>query len=192
MNKLEFLDSLRSGLVGLPMTAIEDRVNFYSEMIDDRIEDGLSEEEAVAEIGNVEDIVSQIIGETPLFEIVKEKVHKKRKLRAWEIVLLTLGFPVWFPIIISLLIVIFTLYICLWVVFVCFVACALAGFMCSIIFMVEGHSLAAIFMLAAGFVLAGLSIFMFYCCILATKGTAMLLKKSVLGIKNIFVEKENE
>ena len=192
MNKLEFLDSLRSGLVGLPVTAIDDRVNFYSEMIDDRIEDGLSEEEAVAEIGNVEDIVSQIIGETPLFEIVKEKVHKKRKLRAWEIVLLTLGFPVWFSIIISLLIVIFTLYICLWVVFVCFVACTLAGFMCSIIFMVEGHSPAAIFMLAAGFVLAGLSIFMFYCCILATKGTAMLLKKSVLGIKNIFVEKENE
>ena len=46
MNKQEFLNQLRSGLNGLPHEEIEERVMFYSEMIDDRVEEGLSEEDA--------------------------------------------------------------------------------------------------------------------------------------------------
>lgn len=47
MNKQEFLVKLRKGLSGLPKEDIEERLTFYSEMIDDRMEEGLSEEEAV-------------------------------------------------------------------------------------------------------------------------------------------------
>jgi uncharacterized membrane protein len=52
MTKQEFIDALRHKMAGLPKDDIEDRVAFYTEMIDDRVEDGLSEEQAVAEIGN--------------------------------------------------------------------------------------------------------------------------------------------
>ena len=48
MNKQEFLSQLRKGLAGLPQNDIEERLAFYGEMIDDRIEEGLSEEEAVS------------------------------------------------------------------------------------------------------------------------------------------------
>ena len=47
MNKEEFLSELRTKLSGLPQEDIEERISFYSEMIDDRMEDGISEEEAV-------------------------------------------------------------------------------------------------------------------------------------------------
>ena len=50
-------------------------------MIDDRIEDGLSEEEAVGEIGPVDSVVSQIIADTPLPKLVKERVRSNRSLR---------------------------------------------------------------------------------------------------------------
>lgn len=66
MIKKEFLSQLRTGLAGLPQRDIEERLSFYSEMIDDRMEEGLPEEEAVAAVGNVQDIVSQIIGTFPL------------------------------------------------------------------------------------------------------------------------------
>ena len=46
MLKNEFMEQLRSRLVGLPSQEVEERLGFYSEMIDDRIEDGLTEEEA--------------------------------------------------------------------------------------------------------------------------------------------------
>ena len=47
MNKQEFLAQLRKGLSGLPKEDIDERLTFYSEMIDDRMEDGIPEETAV-------------------------------------------------------------------------------------------------------------------------------------------------
>ena len=45
MTKKEFLSGLRKKLSGLPQEDSEERLNFYSEIIDDRVEEGLSEEE---------------------------------------------------------------------------------------------------------------------------------------------------
>ena len=48
MNKDLFMNELMARLSGLPQADIEERLAFYSEMIDDRIEDGMTEEEAAA------------------------------------------------------------------------------------------------------------------------------------------------
>ena len=61
MTKLEFALELTGPLSFLPWEETEERVNFYSEMIDDRMEEGFSEEEAVAQIGSVEEIAAQIV-----------------------------------------------------------------------------------------------------------------------------------
>mgnify|MGYP003303956627 CR=1 FL=1 len=74
MNKEQFLIELASALAGLPEDDIEKSLEFYSEMIDDRIEEGLTEEEAVAEIGSIDEIRAQIIKDIPLPKIIKEKV----------------------------------------------------------------------------------------------------------------------
>ena len=50
MNKTEFLNELKDGLSGLPREDVEERLSFYGEMIDDRVEEGMTEEEAVAGI----------------------------------------------------------------------------------------------------------------------------------------------
>ncbi|MBP3250195.1 MAG: hypothetical protein J6M48_07585 [Ruminococcus sp.] len=72
MNREKFISELREKLYGLSQSDIDERVEFYSEMINDRMEDGLSEEEAVAEIGSVDGIVEQIMGEIPITALVKE------------------------------------------------------------------------------------------------------------------------
>ena len=87
MTKQEFMANLRAKLSGLPTQDVEDRLSFYCEMIDDRTEEGLSEEEAVSAIGSVDEVVSQIIADIPLAKIAKEKIKPKRRLWAWEIVL---------------------------------------------------------------------------------------------------------
>ena len=74
MNKQEFINELKCGLSGLSDADLNERLNFYSEMIDDRIEEGFSEEEAVAQIGSVNDIISQIASEMSLTKLVKEKI----------------------------------------------------------------------------------------------------------------------
>ena len=93
MTKLQFLLALHDKLAGLPRNEVEERLNFYSEMIEDRMEDGLSEEEAVAAVGSIDEIAAQITADIPLIKIVKEKVKPKRKRNAWEITLLAVGSP---------------------------------------------------------------------------------------------------
>lgn len=198
MHKQEFLAELRKGLSGLPQEDIEERLTFYTEMIEDRIEEGLSEEEAVAAVGSVPEIVTQVVAETPLVKIAKERMKPKRELEAWEIVLLVLGSPIWFSLGIAALSVIFSVYITLWSVIVSFwagfgslVACALALIAVGIGFALSSFKLSGIAMIGAGLVCAGLSIFLFFGCKASTQGAVWLTKKIALWIKNLFIKKEN-
>ena len=56
MNKSEFLQQLKKELAGIPKEDREERLNFYSEMIDDRMEEGLSEEDAVRAVGTDDEL----------------------------------------------------------------------------------------------------------------------------------------
>ena len=209
MTKNEFLDALKAKLSGLPECDIEEHISFYSEMIDDRIEDGVGEEEAVLGIGSVDEIAAQIISDVPLTRIAKEKIRPKRRLRAWEIVLLAVGSPIWlslgiaaFAVILALYVVLWSLIISLWAVFVSLVACALgltvAGIamiggpyvFAGVIMAAESHVFTGIALIGVALVCAGLGIFLFFGCNAATKGTILLTKKIALGIKRAFVGKE--
>ena len=197
MSKQEFLVQLRKGLSGLPQEDVEERLAFYSEMIDDRMEEGITEEDAVSRIGSIDKIISQIKADIPLAKLVREKITPKKHLKAWEIVLLVLGSPIWLSLLIAALAVILSLYaslwsviISLWAVFVSFIGCAVGGVVAGIVIACSGNALSGIAMLAAGIVCAGLSIFMFYGCKAVTDGTLILTKKMAIWTKNCFIKKE--
>ncbi len=198
MTKQAFLDELRKGLAGLPQEDIEERITFYGEIIDDSIEEGLSEEEAVARCGSVEEIVSQTLADIPLTKLVKEKVKPNRALKAWEIVLIILGFPVWFPLLIAAVSVIFAFYITFWSLIITLWAAelaiavgALALIAAAALFTVQGHAPTGLAALGAGLLAAGLSVFLFFGCRAATKGILLLTKKVALGVKSLFIKKED-
>ena len=211
MTKNEFLGALRARLSGLSESDIEEHISFYSEMIEDRIEDGASEEDAVCGIGSVEDIAAQIIADVPLTKIAKERIKPKRRLRTWEIVLLAVGSPIWLSlgiaaaaVILALYVVLWSLIISLWAVFVSLVACALglsvAGIamiggpyvFAGVIMASESHVFSGIALIGVGLVCAGLGIFLFFGCNAATKGAILLTKKIALGVKKAFMRKERE
>ena len=197
MTKKEFLDELKKGLLGLPEEDMTRSIEFYSEMIDDRIEEGKTEEEAVADIGTVKDAVSQILAEIPITKLIKEKVKKKREMDALEIVLLVLGSPIWlsllivaFAVVLSVYVVIWSVIVSLWAFFASLAGVAVGGIFAGVIFVCNSNLLVGIAMFGASLVLAGLSIFSFFGCKAATKGILILTKKMALGIKNCFVKKE--
>lgn len=197
MNKTDFTLELFEKLPNLPSEEIDERLSFYLEMIDDRMEEGLSEEEAVAEVGSVEDIATEILADIPLSMIVKEKIKIKRSMKTWEIILLILGFPVWFPILISLVAVALSLYISFWSViislwagFASVVVAAFVGLFVGVCFICGGFKASGMFMIGCSIICAGLSILFFYGCKYATKGLLILSKKIALLIKKCFVKKE--
>ncbi len=198
MTKQDFIAELRAKLSGLPKQDVEDRLNFYSEMIDDRIEEGVTEEEAVLRIGAVDVIASQIVADIPLAKIAKQRIKPKRRLKAWEIVLLALGSPIWFSLLVAAFAVILALYasvwsviVSLWSVFAAFVGCAVGGVLAFPIMLFQGNALVGIVLLGAGLLCAGLAILMFFGCLAATKGVCILTKKIVLKTKKCLVRKES-
>jgi len=130
MDKQSFLNELRRRLRELPENEFEKSVEFYSESIDDRIEDGMTEEEAVAALGSLDEIVQTIREAQPLSSIVRQRIRADRERHggrgAGWVVLAILGFPVWLPILIAVAAVLLSVYIAVWAVVISFAATALA------------------------------------------------------------------
>lgn len=196
MKKDEFLARLRKNLSGLPKEEREDRVSFYSEMIDDKLADGYPEEEVIDDLGTPEEVAKEIIGDTPLRTIIKERVKPKRSLKGWEIFLLILGFPLWFPLVIAIFAIFLSAFIVVWALMIALIAVDLGLLVGGIGSIVIGFlSVAskgmqsAAFIAGAGMAVTGLAIIF----ILSTKGIlkalAKLTKKMLVGTKNMVVGK---
>ena len=187
MDKFDFITALRAKLWSIPEEDRQRSVDYYSEMIDDRIEDGLSEEAAVAAIGDLDEIVKNILAETPVAEPAKQAVKQKRKLSWWEIVLLVLGFPVWGSLLIAAAAVVFSVWIGLWSVVISLYATAVAlgasaiGCILGSFFMI-GSMGEAMVAWGAALLCAGLAILLFMLGNLAAKGMVALTKLTWNGI----------
>ena len=196
MNKLSFLAELRDRLSGLPGEDIGRSMDFYSEMIDDRMEEGLSEEEAVRAIGPIDDVVAQILMETSLPKLVKAKVKRRRAPKAWEIILLILGSPIWLPLCIVALVLLLTFYLLLWVmVLVMYVvdlsmaAAGLSGLLGAFVQVFSSRLAQGAFLFGSGLVCVGLAVLLFFCCNLVARGMLILSRRMLRGIKASFIGK---
>lgn len=189
MNKYEFLARLREKLWSIPETDARASVDYYAEMIDDRMEEGLSEAEAVAAVGNVDEIARNILGEIPTEQ------KQTRKMSWWEVVLIVLGAPIWLALLIAAAAVVFSVLVSLWSVVVSLYAAAVslvaAGIGCLVAIFLTVEIPGGIFgVLGAAFVCTGFAIALFILSNLAAKGMAMLTKLTWKGIKHCFVRKE--
>ena len=197
MNKQEYLESIRSRISAMPADDVNRFMDYYSEMIDDRVEDGLSEEEAVADMGSPDAAVEQILEDMPLTKLVKEKIKPKHELKAWEVVLIVLGSPVWIPLLITaavllltLWIVAFSLLISFYAVVLSFVAAGIGGLICAIPLFVAHRAYTAVLMLGAALIGVGIAILFVVSVKPVTVGIFKVCKASVNGIKRMFVKEK--
>ena len=199
MTKREFLENLADRISALSEDDINRSLEYYSEMIDDLVEDGLSEEQAVERLGSMDEIVLQILSEVPLVKIVKNRAKESKKPSAATVVLLILGFPLWFSLFVAAASILLALYvslwsviISLWAVFVALAGSSLGMIVLSLVFLLNVGAVNGIAVIGASLVCAGLSIIFFFVSIMATKGICILTKKSLLGIKYCFVGREKK
>jgi uncharacterized membrane protein len=197
VTKQEFTTELRKRLSGIPQKEMDERIGFYSEMIDDRMEEGVSEEDAVSVLGSVDTVATQIIADIPLAKIAGERIKPKRRLTAWEVVLLALSSPIWlslgisaFAVMLSVYAVLWSVVISLWSVFLSVAACAFAGLVAGGIFTFSVNAFTGIAVIGVGIACIGLAIFMFFGCKAVTKGIVVLTGKIAVGIKKCFVKTE--
>lgn len=73
MNKIEFLEQLEARLRGINVVDRVRSLDYFSEMIDDCIENGMSEAEAVETLGDIDEIAEKIAQEAPASPLRAEK-----------------------------------------------------------------------------------------------------------------------
>lgn len=198
MNTESYLEQIALLLQHLPPEDLERSLAFYAESIADRMEEGMSEEEAVASMDPPEAAARAILMETPLPKLVKARVKQKR-MGALEILLLVLGFPLWFPLLLTVLILELSLYIVVWALVISLAAVVLSLAVSSLALVAaafysvfKGGIPMALLCLGAALVLAGLSALLFLLLRGAAKGSVRLGKAMVRGLKSLLIRKEDK
>lgn len=160
MLKKEFLAGLRKKLAGLPRGEREERLAFYAEMIDDRMEEGLTEEEAVAAVSGQELDLPQ---------------KPEKRPRGWEVALLIAGSPLWLSLLVAAAAVVISLYaavwsvvVSLWAVFASLIGTGFGGLIAGVAWCSVYPATGAV-ALAASLGCFGLSVFAFYGCRILTR-----------------------
>lgn len=129
MNKNEFLKQLKKNLRLLPAQERQKVLDYYSEMIEDEIEEGRSEVDAVSRRGNAAEIAKQTVRE--YFSARDDGISENEQIKstsnglAKRLTITILSFPLWLP-----------LYAAGWSIltslFAAAFSCALAGVACLI------------------------------------------------------------
>lgn len=156
MNKQAFLRELSGSLRELPRAERAQSLEYYGEMIQDRMEEGMTEEAAVACLGSVEEIARQILEGSPLPE--------KKQVRAsgGVVALVVLGSPIWLSLLFAFLAVVLSAYIALWSLIAALYAvllgmavCGPCGLLGFVVGLVKGNLAQAVLLLGGGCALLG-------------------------------------
>lgn len=194
MTKKEFLAKGRKALSHLSKEELEERLAFYGEMIDDRMEEGLSETDAVMQILKSEETVAHLFLDES-FEEEKDE-EKKGVGEGAKTALIVAGSPLWFALTvaavvlwISLAATAFSVVVAVWSVFISFAVTAPVSVLGGIVIALFGRPLAGVAMVGVGLICAGLAVFTYYGAKVVGKGGWRLVKKSVAAVKKCFEKK---
>lgn len=203
MNKNTFLEQIRRSLGEACCGDAERSLDYYSEMIDDRIEDGIDEEEAVAALGSPDAIAKQILSELSSpdkasLPTASSSAKTEVGIRWWMILLLVLGSPVWIPLLMAAGMLVLAAYFLLWSLLIMLYAIDLSFAFGSIAFLIQGIVSAVVaepilagFYIGGSIFFIGASVLLFFAANQAARGTVFLSKAIFQGILSLFRRKEN-
>ncbi len=191
MNKNEFLQTLRHALGKLPSSEVEQSLAFYAEMIDDRVEDGMIEEDAVAALGDVNAIAAQIAAETPA--IPKAIAKANTGSRTLNIVLLAVFSPIWVPLalafacmLLAIYLAIWSVVVALWLVVAVLVLCTPLGMAAFAFFAATGYPLSGLWTLGLCLACTGLGLFSWFGVLAASKVLVKLTHRFARWVRGLF------
>ena len=196
MTKHDFLKALADGIAGLPAEDAKRWEEYYTEMLEDRIEEGMSEEAATAALGDPAQIARQSLAQTPLTRLIKNRVTPKRRLFVWEIILIVLGSPIWVSLALAAASVIFSVFVSLWscilAIWACglsFAVCGVAGVLLCGVQLWLGAIGQGFLLLGCGVAAAGLSIVWYDLSLWLTRLLWRFNRWFLLFVKSLFVER---
>lgn len=197
MNKQEYLAQLRAALACLPEGEIEESVAFYTEMIDDRVADGLTEEEATAQLDDPKAAARAIIADLPV--VPRTVVRAKQRNRALYWTLVILGSPLWLTLLLAAgmlvlagLLTIWCLILGLWLLAAGLLAGGPLGIGVCLWALAVGQPAYGVFELGSGLLCFGLGLFCLHGAVAASKTLMQVSRQWIAKAKAPFVKVKEE
>lgn len=197
MNKQEYLARLRAALACLPEGEIEESVAFYTEMIDDRVAVGLTEEEATAQLDDPKAAARAIIADLPV--VPRTVVRTKQRNRALYWTLVILGSPLWLTLLLAAgmlvlagLLTIWCLILGLWLLAAGLLAGGPLGIGVCLWALAVGQPAYGVFELGSGLLCFGLGLFCLHGAVAASKTLMQVSRQWIAKAKAPFVKVKEE
>ena len=198
MTKADFLQLLERALSQLSEEERRANLEYYSELLDDMLEEGMTEAEATAKLGSPAAIAESILQEMPLSKLVSTRMKPKSGWTPLAIILAVVGSPVWVPLLLAGVAVVAALFVSIWALAAVAVVVVLALALAVIAVPVLTVRTAVLtlplglLLLGGGLVLLGLCVLgglmAVELCKLLAQLTVLLARK----IKGLFIRKEEK
>lgn len=198
MTKADFLQLLERALSQLSEEERRANLEYYSELLDDMLEEGMTEAEATAKLGSPAAIAESILQEMPLSKLVSTRMKPKSGWTPLAIILAVVGSPIWVPLLLAGVAVVAALFVSIWALAVVAVVVVLALALAVIAAPVLAVRTAVLtlplglLLLGGGLVLLGLCVLgglmAVELCKLLAQLTVLLARK----IKGLFIRKEEK
>ncbi len=114
MSKADFLRLLERALAQLSEEERQKNLEYYSELLDDMMEEGMTEAEATAKLGSPSQIAQSILQEMPLSKLVSTRMKPRSGWTPLAIVLAVVGSPVWVPLLLAGVTIVLALFVSIW------------------------------------------------------------------------------
>jgi uncharacterized membrane protein len=205
VTKKEFLIELNRRICTLPLDEINRSIAYYSELIDDKMEnDGMSEEEAVDSLGSLNEITYNILDSVSMGKLVSEKTRRVKEEHSvnshkliWVIVAVVTC-PIWLSLLFAAVMVVASVYVALWAVVLSLVfadlAVFLSGILCIVlcIFIGSQFSFASVLTtVGIGFLAMGIGILLYHPLLSCARAMINVIRGLWTKIKyRFFVQKE--
>ena len=196
MSKADFLRLLERALAQLSEEERQKNLEYYSELLDDMMEEGMTEAEATAKLGSPNQIAESILQEMPLGKLVSTRMKPKSGWTPLAIVLAVVGSPVWVPLLLATVAIVLAVFVSIWALGFAAVAVVLGlavAVVATPIIAIRAATLTlpvGLLLLGAGLVLLGLCVLgglmAVELCKLLWQLTVWLAHK----IKGLFIRKE--
>lgn len=215
MTKAEFLAYVQEKLSALSFAEQQRSLTYYEELIEDYREDGMTEEEAIARLGDPEEITKEILAEAAAQEAAEETANPqqetgptyytdpqpdqpynpaphqatpRRGMGTGTVLLLVLGFPLWFPLLLTGLALLLVFYILLFIPIIIFGALAVglglggvAGLVLSPFSLMEALPM-GVFQIGGCIFVIGIAILCTFATIGLWRGVLLVIRKSAGAI----------
>ena len=196
MTKADFLQLLERALAQLPEEERRRNLEYYSELLDDMLEEGMTEAEATAKLGSPGQIAQNILQEMPLSKLVSTRMKPQSGWTPLAIILAVVGSPVWVPLLLAAAAVVLALFVSIWALGAAVVA-VVVGLAVAVVAAPIIAVRAAVLTLPLGLLLLGAGLVLLGLCVLgglmAVELCKLLWQLTVWlahKIKGLFIRKE--